>query len=381
MTPSSQKVDQRPISFVLHDMAAGAAPFVFQMVIRPEELTTTEPSRHAAHQTFGGDGGWIDSFGPALGSAQLSGHTGWRGNETDDGAALFLRLKLTVYQEYHAARARAVAAGKDPALVKLVFIDVLDSLQWLVYPERFVLRRSKSRPLLMQFNINLIKLAEDVSETVDTGANGAGLPTNPVAATQQLAAAKASLQQSISDVQAFNAKLAGDTGAALGAIAGPLASFSSAAVGTFQQVLAAGTGGPLGVAQQMAQAARSVTSSLSALESIPLMARGQLSLVSASFENAFCLLRNVFSRQQQYEDYSAFYGASNCSSTWQGGQVSPFTQGGTSGLAVLFPPTAAASTQTSSQADALRALTTMDPVLNPQSSGWMSARMLEAVSG
>lgn len=382
MTPSSQKSDVRPISFVLHDLAANAAPFVFPMIIRPEDLTRTEPSRLVVKQVFGGDGAFVDSFGPGVASVQISGHTGWRGNETDDGIALFERLHITVFQEWHAGRARAVADNKDPDLVKLILIDALDDFQWVVVPERFILRRNKSRPLLMQFNISLLKAADDVSEVIDTGANGAGLPTNPVAAVQQKTAALSSLQQSIKDIQAFNASLLGATGAALGAITKPLADFSALTVGTLQQVLSAATGAPLGFAQQLAQAATSVTGSLSALESIPAMVQGQLAQVSSAYRNAFCLIGNIFNRQSTYNDYAPFFGASNCSSTWSNGQVSPYAAAGTSGLATLFPPTApAAATQSSAQAASLTSLASMDTVLNPQSPSWMAARMTEVTNG
>ncbi len=381
MTPSSQKADVRPVSFVLHDTGTGDAPIVFNMTIRPDDLTRTEPSRMTVHQVFGGDGAFVDSFGPGVASVQINGHTGWRGSPTADGTALFEQLHTTVFAEWHAARQRAVDRDQDPDLVKLIFVDALDDFQWVCVPERFVLKRNRSKPLLAYYNINLIKVADDVSDVPDTGSNGAGLPTNPLAAVQQRTAALSSLQQSIAGIQAFNAKLLGDTGAALGAITGPLATFSATTVGTLQQVASAVLGAPLGLAQQLSQAACSVTVSLSALDSIPDMVRGDLALVSAEFRNAFCLIGNIFTRQQFYPDYSSLLGASNCSSTWQGGAVSAYSLAGTSGLAALFPVVPSTASQSAAQATSLRSLANMDTVLNPQTPEWMTARMKEVNGG
>ena len=47
------------------------------LVIRPEELTRTDPSRINDTRTLGG--AWSDNFGEGLSSLTISGHTGWRG--------------------------------------------------------------------------------------------------------------------------------------------------------------------------------------------------------------------------------------------------------------------------------------------------------------
>lgn len=351
------------------------------MTIRPEDLQRNEPSRLSVHQTFGDDGGFVDSFGPGVASLSISGHTGWRGTQYFDGTALFDQLRTTVFQEWHAARKRAVAQNQDPDQVKLIFVDALDNFSWVCAPQQFTLRRSKSQPLLMKYNISLLKLGDDLSDTTPSPTNGAGLPTNPVAALQQRTSALSSLQQSIANINAFNARMVGSFAAALGNVTGPLASFSAMTVGTLQQVLDAATGGPVGVAQQLSLAAAQVTGSLGALGSMPAMVQASLVNVSAEFRNAFCLIGNVFSRNQSYVDYRGFYGSSNCSSTWAGGQVSPYAISGTSGLAALYPAQASTNAQTSVQAAAVGELAAMDTVLNPQSADWMGARMKEAVGG
>lgn len=378
--PSSQKNDQRPISFVLHDTAAGAAPFTFPMIIRPEDLTRTEPSRMSVHQVFGGDGGFVDSFGPGLASVQIAGHTGWRGNQYDDGLALFQRLHTIVFQEWHAARARAVAKNQDPDLVKLIFVDALDEFQWVCAPQQFTLRRSKSRPLLAQFNIVLVRLADDVADYSNTGVNGAGAPTSPVAAIQQSTSALSSLQGSIATIAGFATSVQSAVGAALGVIQGPLASLTTLAQTTLSTINSV-VKPALALASQVSAAATQVTTTLAAIESLPETLRGELLQVSSAFRNAFCLVENVFSRTLTYPDYSPFFGGSNCSSTWPGGQVSQFSTAGTSGLAALFPPTGPIVAQTPAQSAALRNLAAMDVVLNPQTLEWMAAQIQVALNG
>ncbi|HEX5678796.1 MAG TPA: hypothetical protein VFX91_12595, partial [Alcanivorax sp.] len=112
--------------------------------IRPEELTVIEPSRAAVQQTLGG--AWLDNFGPGIKSVNIGGHTGWRALYGDeDGFALFKRLNNTVFRLWHAKRAAAIEAGRDPDLIQLVFVDELDELVYVVAPLSFQLRRSKSR--------------------------------------------------------------------------------------------------------------------------------------------------------------------------------------------------------------------------------------------
>src|SRR5277367_3573779 len=78
--PPSQKVGSAPISFIFIDGSIPAPnTWTLNLVIRPEELTRTDPSRMTVQQTLGG--AWADDFGPGLGSINISGTTGWRMNE------------------------------------------------------------------------------------------------------------------------------------------------------------------------------------------------------------------------------------------------------------------------------------------------------------
>src|ERR1019366_2426807 len=117
--PSSQKAGDCPISFLLWDTANSPSTKVRATLnIRPEELTRTDVSRVTVQQTLGG--AWADDFGPGLAQINISGHTGWRGNRSGDGAALFTALKANVFDNWHAQRNKAVKAGKDPKDVTLL---------------------------------------------------------------------------------------------------------------------------------------------------------------------------------------------------------------------------------------------------------------------
>jgi hypothetical protein len=133
--------------------------------VRPEDLTRTEPSRVSVHQTLGRVvNGWADNFGEGLPSVTIAGTTGWRTSAAsgEDGAQAFETLNRLVVHEYHEAKQAAIDSGMDPATVKLLFVDMLDGFTWNVAPMNFVLRRSKSRPLLFQYNIVLQAISTDI---------------------------------------------------------------------------------------------------------------------------------------------------------------------------------------------------------------------------
>lgn len=169
-TPRSQRF--RRVGF---DLSGGGAAGFADLTIRPEELTWVEPSRIAVQQTLAG--AWADSFDRGVATIRISGHTGWHGGPPGGGGlsgeGQFMNLRQTAFQGWHDARAALVAGGQDPAAVEMIFIDELDSREALVAPKVFTLRRSKTRPLLMMYVIELLVLAD------------AGIPTaggDPVAA-------------------------------------------------------------------------------------------------------------------------------------------------------------------------------------------------------
>ena len=211
-TPPSQR--NRRITF---DLSGGGAAGTVDMLIRPEELTRVEPSRLAVQQTLAG--AWADSFDRGVATIRISGHTGWHGGE-----AAFQGLRTTAFQGWHDARAALVAGGQDPAAVEMVFVDELDSFTALVAPKVFTLRRSKTRPLLMMYVIELLVL-QDLG---NGGAAGGGGPLDAVAAAfgdffggaEELAGIAGQVQGIVAQAQGV-AGLAAQAGTVLNGNAGP----------------------------------------------------------------------------------------------------------------------------------------------------------------
>ena len=324
MTPSSQKADVRPISFVLHDEAAGAAPFEYRLSIRPEDLVVTRPSRTNVVQTLGG--AWVDSFGEGVVTAQISGHTGWRGNSTKDGVALFQELHDKIFKAWHAARATALESGQDPDLVKMIFSDVLDSLTWVVAPSQFVLRRSKSRPLLAQYQIGFTRL----SDTLYT-------PANPSDDGVSQDAFIASLEASLATVMDFAENVSSAIRTAFAPIISSLqklASLTGAVLSMVKGVVSAGMSivgavseGLVGVATLLTRSAANIMQACATIANIPQMVRGQVMRVASAFNNMFCLLRNGLRGKASLASFEDIYGASMCSSTAGGRPLSSYLGG------------------------------------------------------
>jgi hypothetical protein len=154
MPPNSQR--DRPISFHLWD--GGRVIASHRLYVRPEEISYEDPGRIAVQQTLGG--AWADEFGRGLTQISLRGITGWRGNQDGDGETQFHNLRRDIFDGYYSERARASAAASDPDLIQIIFVDTLNDRTMIVAPQSFRLMRSKSRPLLHQYAIQLIGLAQ-----------------------------------------------------------------------------------------------------------------------------------------------------------------------------------------------------------------------------
>ena len=145
------------ISFVLvnHDGPID----VLTLPIRPEELTRTEPSRVAVVNSL--DGAWVDAFGRGLATLTITGNTGWGQMKRPEGGAQFEVLRDYFIHEWHVQRRAAIDKGLDPNEVRLIFVDALNNKYVAdVVPTNFVLRRSKSQPLLFLYNITMVVVKE-----------------------------------------------------------------------------------------------------------------------------------------------------------------------------------------------------------------------------
>jgi len=380
MAPARQKAEDRPISFVFHNMATGSAPVELRLVIRPEDLTRTDRSRLTTTQTLGG--AWADNFGPGVPQVVLAGHTGWGQGGRPDGLAEFQKLHETVFKRWHEERAAALRDGLDPDQVKLIFSDALDDFTWVVAPQAFVLRRNKARPLLSQYQITMNWLSDDVAQTL-----GALQQSQSLSALEELGLS--SLEQSIRQIEEFAAGLRDEIGAVLGPIKKVFESFvrlTATVLGAVQRVVAAGmsvvsavTGSLLSIAGNLARAGANITRTFQSIVSMPNQIRAQFARVGAAFNNAFCVLKNAFRRRATVGNYDDLYGASTCSSTAGGRPVSRFAT--ENPFPLLFPLEDAPIQVSAEAAESLTALQQADPVLAPPTSAELESSMVSVTQG
>ncbi|HDR9163597.1 TPA: hypothetical protein QDB28_004001 [Burkholderia vietnamiensis] len=380
--PSSQKADVRPISFTLQDVSRGSQPLlVVPMYVRPEELTVVKPSRTQVHQTFGGDGGWADSFGGGVPSLELAGTTGWRPDESgDDGLARFQKLHQVVFSAYHGARAAKVTLGMDPDDIKLIFCDSMDNIAWVVTPNQFVLKRDKRRPLLAQFHISLTYLSQYVS-----GSGGLG---STFGALQALGLD--SLAASLQTAYDFLNNLAGGVASALGGITSAVKGFVNtvcAVTSAVRSVISAGlnvintfTYGLISIAKDLTRAASSVFSVFSMITGIPSYVKAQFMKVRSAFTNIFCVFSNCFAQSKTLQDYSGVYGSSNCSSTAGGSPLSAYLNVNTFEAIQAASPSTQLST-TPACANSINTCKQFDPVLNPPSTQMIMGHLVNINTG
>lgn len=331
-SPSSQTASSCPISFVLDDAISGSLDVV-TLAIRPEDLSRQDPSRLTVQQTLGG--AWADSFGAGLAQISISGTTGWHrmygtGRETPgqqehaDGQQRFQQLRDTVFDQWHDRRARAVSAGLDPNGVRLIFADGLHDTTSLVAPVSFVLRRSRSRPLLTQYQISMVSLGPvDMTVLVPT------LPSllDFVARGPLQAAGLKSLADSSDKILGYIAQVSAWIAKN---IAGPVQAFMRTTASIYASVMD-GVASINGVADQLILVARDISRagmnvfhSIAAIANLPAQIKARVIDVAAAYRNAFCTLRNALSGSGYYEDFNPLYGASNCSSTAGGSAISAF---------------------------------------------------------
>lgn len=322
--PRSQTAKDRPILFVLHNLTDNSEPVTYPLAIRPEDLTRSDSSRLAVHQTLGG--AWADGFGTSVPTINMSGHTGWGAGKQLDGFFEFKKLHDTIFTQWHDLREAAVAAGKDPSLVNLIFSDGLDDFTWIVAPNTFVLRRNKSRPLLSQYQITLTKLADDITPLLPDLAS-------PDGSEQQKLGIK-SLESSIGAIEAFGKMLGATVNGVLLPITQNLQSLVSLTTKILRTALDVvkstrsalnSISAPLfQIAALATQAAKNITGIVAAITTLPADIRAQFMRVSAAFSNALCTLKNVFKVKAILPDYYPAYGASNCSSTTGAGGISTY---------------------------------------------------------
>lgn len=380
--PTDQRAGIRPITFILDDRGQFRPPVT--LPIRPEDLSRNESSRATVHQTLGRDvTGWVDNFGEALPSCTISGHTGWRYAEGTgmDGFQSFEALNQLVQRDYHAAKQAAIDAGGNPSAVRLLFVDALDNFAWSVVPTQFVLRRSKSRPLLFQYNITLQALATTVDvpmvQVPDLG--------NPGNALISLKKASEEIDDAMDGLELTEALLPDDAPLGLGDVVGD---FVDASTGLFDQVgsalsdiknLASGvTNELLTLAGGMAQAGLNAFRTITSAANLPLDMLARAQRIATAYNEVACVFQNALRPRTPYEEYSSLYGSSNCSST-TGGR-GPSIYAGQNVFNLMLPEDRAISASSAALLS-ISALRQADPVLAPLSLSEVGRNLQNIVEG
>jgi hypothetical protein len=336
--PSSQSAGARPISFVLVDNSDPAGSILasntLTLFVRPEDLTRGDTSRITVQQTLGGTA-WMDNFGPGVPTININGHTGWRPPAdpalgTADGVARFTQLKNQVFVNWHARRQVALQNGLNPdTTVQLQFADQLDSIAAVVAPMSFVLRRSRTRPLLYQYQISMVVMQDNIGQPTTTS-SASSLSTNSSSAlttAQQQAAGVTSLTSSITTITSAAGAITAYVDAS---IVGPVAQFAAQTAAVLNAVItgftsvAGLTGSLIATAQLTVACGLNIFRALASTAGLTNQGMGALMQIAGAYSNAVCILENVFPPGPTYPDYSSLYGSSNCSSTSGGTTPSIF---------------------------------------------------------
>jgi hypothetical protein len=375
-TPSSQKAGDKPISFLLFDLNSSDSPTEVILYVRPEELARTDPSRTTVQQTLGG--AWGDEFGAGVPTVNISGNTGWLTDASaKDGIQRLIDLKSTVFDQWHARRIAAYKNGGDPNLVQLMFVDTLDQFTSQVIPGQFVLRRSRSRPLLAQYQIPMTVLSDVLGSYDSTPA--------VINADSQQALGLTSLIQSINDITSFMKSISSwistNVLAPVKAFVANVSKVCNAVMGAVNSVLGIGKA-LMSVATTLVQGATKVFQTIAAIENLPGQIKGQIMGLTSAFTNVYCLLKNALTGQNVYQDYTPLYGASNCSSTAGGSPISEYAN--SNAFESVVPMSTAAPGPVALTAPAqvsLAALVSMDPVLAPMPPAQLAAMVAAANGG
>lgn len=296
------------------------------LIIRPEEMSRTEPVRASVTQTLGGF--WADDFGAGLSTITIAGHTGWRGSVNQDGAEQFAELRRLIVERRQALREERAKTG-DPDDIRLVFADQLNNQALYVQPTTFQLRRHKSRPLLSQYNISLTVLGSlDISDVATAQDYIVDAIHNPTRHEQALAAL-AEVQRKNADASAelglsgLSAAMVGSAQALLDksdALLTKVREYGKAAKGVIDNTL-----DPLfRTSAMLFEASRNAFQIMAMAGNLTQYAKNVLQRIAANFGDALCNLKNGFRRLFTMPDWSDLFGASTCSSTGGGRPASPW---------------------------------------------------------
>lgn len=358
MPTPNQTAQYRPISFILHNTDDGSAPVERRLIVRPEELTRSDVSRIQTHQTLGG--AFSDNFGKGLPTVNISGITGWGQGSLPNGQLEFEALHKLIYVDWHTARNKLAKAGKDPDLVKLIFNDALDNFTWVVACNSFILKRSKSRPLLSQYQIALTYVSDDVSDSLEKSKKALALKKGTVLT------ALASYLKKINDFVAMMRQRIAD-------FFGPfregimlLSQITASVLFAYQSLV---TGGILhelnNISSLLVTSLFNVMQTITSIQNLPSDVMYSIGGFSSALLSVYCIMSNHLVPQMTLPNYDDVYGASICSSTTGGRPLSKYQEVNT--FEAITPETASKVYVTGEASAALTSLSKMDVALHPQS--------------
>jgi len=371
--PTSQKADVRPISFMLVDPTSPqivSQATTITLAIRPEDLTRTDPSRLTVQQTLGG--AYMDNFGAGVASIVINGHTGWHrsqeGTQTPDGMDRWLALRAQVFDNWHSRKQNAIKAGRDPDQVQLIFADKLDNIACVVATASLTLRRNKARPLLFQYQINMIVL-DDVINPVNNSATPQLIANSP---SDLQKAAVSSSKISIARLQSFASSMVGSLPPIVSKLAAGGAVFTATAATLYNHINNAIADNAGTVPSLLSLGRLSAATGASFFQTVAAIVpdtfgKAFAMQVAGEFSNMLCLLSTgAYSQQIFFEDYSALYGASNCSSTNGGAPPSVYALNDSNPFLDVVPTTPLPpATVSTASLQSMQAISTNDPVLSP----------------
>ncbi len=323
----------------------------------------------------------MDAFDRGISSIKLNGHCGWRGSFLLSGEDAFAALQTVCFDAWHDRRKACLDAGTDPSEVELIYTDDLDQIDLVVAPRSFMLRRSKSSPLLMNFSIDLISLgpAGGAKSLIDQIISALSNPLRWLAGVTGLGGTIGELQAIYSDATTL-----------YGAASGAVQSLIGTGIGLFQQIQSVAqsaqglfTGGNaslLSVGLLYSQAAANALAALEPDPGLPAELLIPAAVLPSLFNEAYCNMANSFTSDAEIAIYDAMLGASGCSSTGGGDPASPFVMSGTNPFESLLPDGAAPVAVTPPATAALAAMQG-DPLVLAGQQAALTSAMTIAASG
>ena len=383
--PTDQRAGAKPIAFTLQTANGLSTPVTLK--IRPEDLTRTEVQRVTTSQTMGrGIVGWTDHFGAGLPTLNISGNTGWRSAQGSgmDGAQAFEELNKLIMEDYPQEVQRAIDNGQDPQGVKLVFVDMLDDFSWVVVPQQFVLRRSKSRPLLFQYTIQMQCISTDLEN-----------PLMILPFSGSIFSGLKALNGVISQIEGYGNTIEGwihtavsVKDAALAPMAQTVRMFNESANRIFRTVNGVITTGEnaingtandlIGIAHDIAKVGMNVHRTIAGIAGVPQEVTHAIMRVAGAYSEAFCIFNNSLKPKKIYQNYDGLFGASNCSSTSGGNAPSNYVN---MNAFALLNDKKSPVTLTADARSAISELGNADPVMAPKDENETNRLLKTAVNG